>query len=559
MVIKLIMSLMVVGIGWQAYRKARRDETWSNKQFFGVFLGTLGLCAVIAFLIVFISPAKMQAHEGLAIFSILLSIAVGIIVLTLYANRWRKRDLLKRAGQNRTVGLAIVTFLVFAPGVSAQTTYRDPNGAFTVKVPAGWKAERQQDGNGVTISKGDVSATVGVDATDNGSTPTPRQVLDGYEQQVPKECTPPARNLQRGNATVGGLPGAYFLLTCSDQEHDPLTMKFAVSTSNGKMMLFQVSAPSSQYSSAKPALDSIAESFRPEGGSAGNAKTNGWVPLDKSNIDSASSSLASPADSPKVKALLGACSAGAIGPDECAAKLAELTKKGNSTGSSGADPRMQALEKACNAGVFTPQECEAKRAALMGRGLGNRQGSAGDNPPPRSYAQNGGSQQDSPSPAQGNNGGDLYNDPAGNFSIMIPQGWNAKTSGGCYGPEERCPPNSAGVNIKKGTSWAFVAPYSGNARQPTDVVEGVAAEYQRDYQNFQKLQNEPSKFNGLDVAFGTCAGVDDRGVTVSLVIVGIAAPNGRYFVVSSSVPGNELKTTGEEVTRMLNTVRFARQ
>jgi hypothetical protein len=105
-IIKLIMlliSLMVDAVGWQAYRKALRDGTWFNKQFLGVLLGALGLGAVIALPIVFISPAKMQAHEGLAIFSILLAIAVGVIVLTIYANRWWKRDLLKRAGQNRTV------------------------------------------------------------------------------------------------------------------------------------------------------------------------------------------------------------------------------------------------------------------------------------------------------------------------------------------------------------------------------------------------------------------------------------------------------------------------
>ncbi len=380
--IQVIIFLMVVGSGWRAYRKARRDGTWSNKLFFGALFGALGLCAVIAFPIVFISPATMQAHKGLAIFSILSAIAVGVTVITIYANRWRKRDLLKRAGQNRKIGLVIVCLLLFAAGISAQTTYRDPDGAFTVNVPAGWQAQRQTEGHGVTISKGDVSATVGVDATNDGSTPTPRQVLDSYEQQFAKQCPSPGRPTQRGSTTVGGLTGAYSQLYCADKENGEWMMRFAVSTSNGRMLLFQVTAPTSQYSSAKPVLEIMAGSFRPGGGNAGNASSNGWAPIDKSNIDAASASLASPAESPKVKALLEACSAGAIGPDECATKLAELTKKANSSGSSAADPRIQALERACNAGVFTPQECEAKRASLAAGGQDKRNGSAGAKAPP---------------------------------------------------------------------------------------------------------------------------------------------------------------------------------
>jgi magnesium-transporting ATPase (P-type) len=98
-----IVTLLILWCGWRAYRNARRDGTWSNKQFLVALLGALGLCAVILFPIIFISPMTMEAHEGLALVSILLAIFVGVTLLTIYLNRWRKRDLLKRSGQNRTV------------------------------------------------------------------------------------------------------------------------------------------------------------------------------------------------------------------------------------------------------------------------------------------------------------------------------------------------------------------------------------------------------------------------------------------------------------------------
>ena len=83
-----------------------------------------------------------------------------------------------------------------------------------------------------------------------------------------------------------------------------------------------------------------------------------------------------------------------------------------------------------------------------------------------------------PPPTSSNAGaGTLYKDAHGAFSIMIPQGWTARPNFGCYGPNpNNCPENAAGVNIQSpGRTWAFLAPFSGNARQPTDVVKNVAA------------------------------------------------------------------------------------
>ena len=167
-----------------------------------------------------------------------------------------------------------------------------------------------------------------------------------------------------------------------------------------------------------------------------------------------------------------------------------------------------------------------------------------------------------PPPTSSNAGaGTLYKDAHGAFSIMIPQGWTARPNFGCYGPNpNNCPENAAGVNIQSpGRTWAFLAPFSGNARQPTDVVKNVAAHLSTKYQNFQVLQNDPDRLNGLDIAIGHFTGIDEDGEGVSLVVIGIAAPGGRFFVAESSVPQSELQAATPALSAMPATLWFAGQ
>jgi hypothetical protein len=167
-----------------------------------------------------------------------------------------------------------------------------------------------------------------------------------------------------------------------------------------------------------------------------------------------------------------------------------------------------------------------------------------------------------PPPTSSNPGaGTLYKDAHSAFSIMIPEGWTARPNVGCYGPNKNnCPENAAGVNIQSpGRSWAFLAPFSGDARQPTDVVKNVAAHLSTKYQNFQVLQNDPDKLNGLDIAIGHFTGIDQDGEGVSLVVIGIAAPGGRFFVAESSVPQSELQAATPALSAMPATLWFAGQ
>jgi membrane-bound ClpP family serine protease len=96
----LIITPLILWVGWKAYAGAKATGTWSNKVFFGVLLGIAMLVALIMIPIFLIPPATMQAHVGIAVIAILAVITAGVFVITIYANRWWKSVLLKRSGQN---------------------------------------------------------------------------------------------------------------------------------------------------------------------------------------------------------------------------------------------------------------------------------------------------------------------------------------------------------------------------------------------------------------------------------------------------------------------------
>ncbi len=95
-----ILSILVLLIGSQAYRSAKQSRAWPNKVFLRVMFGATVLIALIAIAICFIPQAAIQAHFSLTLFGILFTIAAGVIAITIYANRSRKRVFLDRSGQS---------------------------------------------------------------------------------------------------------------------------------------------------------------------------------------------------------------------------------------------------------------------------------------------------------------------------------------------------------------------------------------------------------------------------------------------------------------------------
>jgi hypothetical protein len=96
----LVIVLFVLWAGWRAYWGAKKAGVWSTKVFLGVLLGIAVLIALISIPIYLIPPAAMQAHIGLALTGILSAIGAGVVVITIYTNRWWKSVLQKRSGQN---------------------------------------------------------------------------------------------------------------------------------------------------------------------------------------------------------------------------------------------------------------------------------------------------------------------------------------------------------------------------------------------------------------------------------------------------------------------------
>jgi accessory gene regulator protein AgrB len=96
----IITPLIVLLVGWKAYAGAKSTGTWSNKVFFGVLLAIAVLCTLISIPMFLIPPATMQAHVGITVIAILAAITAGVVVITIYANRWWKSVLAKRYGQN---------------------------------------------------------------------------------------------------------------------------------------------------------------------------------------------------------------------------------------------------------------------------------------------------------------------------------------------------------------------------------------------------------------------------------------------------------------------------
>jgi uncharacterized BrkB/YihY/UPF0761 family membrane protein len=89
--IPAIITLLVLACGWQAYRTAKQKGIWSNKQFFMILGCAAVLCAVITAPFYLVSPQTIDAHQGLFLGVMIGAIFVGVIFITILANRWRKR------------------------------------------------------------------------------------------------------------------------------------------------------------------------------------------------------------------------------------------------------------------------------------------------------------------------------------------------------------------------------------------------------------------------------------------------------------------------------------
>ena len=88
----LILVLLVLSIAVSAYVRGRKEGTWSWPLFMKTLLGLWALCAVIAVFIPWVTRKLGPDHALEATILIVIVIAAGVAVLTLWVNRKTRRD-----------------------------------------------------------------------------------------------------------------------------------------------------------------------------------------------------------------------------------------------------------------------------------------------------------------------------------------------------------------------------------------------------------------------------------------------------------------------------------
>jgi len=409
---------------------------------------------------------------------------------------------------------------------SAQTAFRSSNGRFTAELPSGWNVAEQVDSGQVMFSHGKVSASLGVEHTDNGQTPPPDEVLDGITQQLKDQCRT-SKVMKHGTAVLSGLTGVFNLVSCERPE-GLATLKIAVATSNGQILIFNSAAPATQYAQVLPVLNAVETSFRLSSRGVSDAGS----PPDAFASETAQ----------KLRLLEKACANGTLTAAECATKRAALT------GSSGSQPSQEQAQRAA-----AERDFRARMDAMNGTpnnwvlysaapGQADSQSRPTENPAGAPQGAAGGWQQlGGPADSSG-----VYRDPGGRFSVNVPAGWSA-TPQGENGAE--------GVEFAHASSWVMIGPF-GDAHDPIDVVEQLISQSQARYQGFKMGDHGTTQVNGHNAAWAFCGGRNEKGKLVALRLAGLAAPAGHFLAVFASIPSDQIGAEDQAIEKMFMSISF---
>jgi hypothetical protein len=182
-------------------------------------------------------------------------------------------------------GVAMAALCAAAVQSQAQgkQVYRDPSGAYSVNVPAGWQAQPQAGSPMVSIvdAKTKVSVTLGVMRGPEASTPTAESQLQGIEKQFPQSC-PQAKVIERGATKLAGIDGSFIAVHCGGAD-GPRLMKFTAATKPGVVALMISNSPGEAYLKVLLPLESIRTSFKalPAAGAMGAG--GGQAPMQAMN------------------------------------------------------------------------------------------------------------------------------------------------------------------------------------------------------------------------------------------------------------------------------------
>jgi hypothetical protein len=153
------------------------------------------------------------------------------------------------AVSSSSIVLAMACLCAGPTWMSAQgkQVYTDPNGNFSVMVPAGWETEAQPGSPMISIvnAKTKVSVTLGVMKGPAANTPTAEAELKQMEGQFPQSC-PQAKIQERGATRLAGLSGSYIVVHCGGAD-GPMTEKFTAASKPGLVALMVTASPGDAY------------------------------------------------------------------------------------------------------------------------------------------------------------------------------------------------------------------------------------------------------------------------------------------------------------------------
>jgi hypothetical protein len=153
------------------------------------------------------------------------------------------------AGPSLGAVLAMACLCAGALQMQAQgkQVYTDPNGNFSVAVPAGWQTQPQQGSPMISIVNPNtkVSVTLGVMKGPEANTPSAEAELKQIEGQFPQSC-PQAKILERGATRLAGLSGSFIAVHCGGAD-GPQTMKFTAASKPGLVALMVTASPGDAY------------------------------------------------------------------------------------------------------------------------------------------------------------------------------------------------------------------------------------------------------------------------------------------------------------------------
>ncbi len=168
--------------------------------------------------------------------------------------------------------------------------YKDPAGLYTVVLPANWQTQQEPGSQMVSFfdNKSQAFVYLGVIPKSAAKTPSANTQLDQVEAHLAGNC-PQAKIKERGPTTLGGIPGSFLLVNCTNSKGGLETMRFAVANRPGLLLVATSASPAATYEASLPAIDSIEQSLTLLTATSQADSTQGGLPTETSQTIAQSS------------------------------------------------------------------------------------------------------------------------------------------------------------------------------------------------------------------------------------------------------------------------------